>query len=84
MPAIWACLPDQDDILDVTGDEAETGKHRQGRCREKATFVSLLGLEGAGQDKARKLIRAESARLNPMATRRRTGQLARFVIERDA
>ena len=37
-----------DDILDVTGDEAKTGKrlHKDAEAG-KATFVSLLGLDGA-------------------------------------
>jgi len=38
----------QDDILDVTGSEAETGKRVQKDAEAgKATFVTLLGLEGA-------------------------------------
>ena len=38
----------QDDILDVEGDEAETGKRVQKDADAgKATFVSLLGLEEA-------------------------------------
>jgi farnesyl diphosphate synthase len=37
-----------DDILDVTGDEAETGKAvGKDAGAGKATFVDLLGLEGA-------------------------------------
>ncbi len=45
-----------DDILDVTGDEAKTGKrlHKDADAG-KATFVSLLGLKGA-QDHARDLV----------------------------
>ena len=75
----------QDDILDVTGDEAETGK-RTGKddAANKATFVSLLGLEGA-QDKARKLIRGAESALEPYGdAAANLRQLARFVIERDA
>ncbi len=38
----------QDDILDVTGSEAETGKRVQkDSAAGKATFVTLLGLKGA-------------------------------------
>ncbi len=75
----------QDDVLDVTGDEAETGK-RTGKddAAGKATFVSLLGLEGA-QDKARKLVRNAEAALEPYGEAAgNLRQLARFVIERDA
>lgn len=75
----------QDDILDVTGNEEDTGK-RIGKdvAAGKATFVSLLGLDGA-QDKARKLARHAESALEPygeLAGNLR--QLARFVIERDA
>ncbi|ARC36385.1 farnesyl-diphosphate synthase [Paracoccus yeei] len=75
----------QDDILDVTGDEAETGKrlHKDGDAN-KATFVSLLGLEGA-QDKARKLVRAAESALDPYGEAAgNLRALARFVIQRDA
>lgn len=75
----------QDDVLDVTGDEAETGKRTgKDQAAGKATFVSLLGLEGA-QDKARKLVRnAEAALENYGEAAGNLRQLARFVIERDA
>ena len=75
----------QDDVLDVTGDEAETGK-RTGKddAAGKATFVSLLGLEGA-QDKARKLVRAAESALDPYGEAAgNLRALARFVIQRDA
>ena len=75
----------QDDVLDVTGDEAVTGK-RIGKddAAGKATFVSLLGLDGA-QEKARKLIRHAEAALEPYGEAAgNLRQLARFVIERDA
>lgn len=75
----------QDDILDVTGNEQDTGKRlNKDDAAGKATFVSLLGLEGA-QEKARKLARSAEAALDPYgeaAGNLRT--LARFVIERDA
>ncbi|WP_323009557.1 farnesyl diphosphate synthase [Paracoccus sp. (in: a-proteobacteria)] len=75
----------QDDILDVIGNEAETGK-RTGKdgAANKATFVSLLGLDGA-QDKARKLVRNAENALDPYGEAAgNLRQLARFVIERDA
>lgn len=75
----------QDDILDVTGDEAETGKRlNKDGAANKATFVSLLGLEGA-QDKARKLVRNAEAALEPYGDAAgNLRDLARFIIERDA
>lgn len=74
-----------DDVLDVTGDEAEAGKRlNKDGAAGKATFVSLLGLEGA-QDKARKLIRHAESALEPYGDAAgNLRQLARFVIERDA
>lgn len=73
-----------DDILDVTGDEARTGK-RVGKDAGagKATFVSLLGLEGA-RARAGALIGEAEAALADYAAR--AGNLiaaARFVIARD-
>lgn len=74
-----------DDLLDATGDEATTGKRtRKDEAAGKATFVSLLGINGA-RDKAAGLIAKAEAALEPYggdADDLRT--LARFVIERDA
>ncbi len=72
-----------DDILDVTGDAAATGK-RVGKdeAAGKATFVSLLGLEGA-QARARDLVQEAEAALTPYGARAETlRQAARFVIAR--
>lgn len=74
-----------DDVLDVTGDAALTGK-RVGKDKDagKATFVSLLGLEGA-QARARALIDEAEAALAPYGAR--AGNLieaARFTITRNA
>src|SRR5690606_24014583 len=54
-----------DDILDVTGDAATTGK-RVGKDEEagKATFVSILGLEAA-QSRAKELVAAAELALAP-------------------
>lgn len=73
-----------DDILDVTGDEAATGK-RVGKdgAAGKATFVSLLGLEGA---RAEAQLLCDTARQALAPYGDRAGNLhalARFVIERD-
>lgn len=73
-----------DDILDVTGDEAATGK-RVGKDAHagKATFVSLLGLDGA-RARADALIDEANAALAPFGARAETlRQLARFVIQRE-
>lgn len=74
-----------DDILDVTGDEAKTGKrlHKDAEAG-KATFVSLLGLDRA-RARAAELVREAEAALagygngavNLIAA-------ARFVIARDS
>ena len=74
-----------DDILDVTGDAATAGK-RVGKDEQagKATFVSLLGLEGA-QARAAALVAEAEAALQPYGTS--AGNLiaaARFSISRDS
>ena len=73
-----------DDILDVEGDPAKAGK-RLGKDAGagKATFVSLLGLEGA-KTRARALIEeAETALLPYGATAENLREAARFVISRE-
>lgn len=72
-----------DDILDVTGDEAATGK-RVGKDAGagKATFVSLLGLDGARQ-RAAALVETAQDALSPYGDAAETlRQAARFVIDR--
>ncbi|HRO16047.1 MAG TPA: polyprenyl synthetase family protein, partial [Paracoccus sp. (in: a-proteobacteria)] len=74
-----------DDILDVTGDEAQTGK-RVGKdaAAGKATFVSLLGLEEA-RDKAAAMVHRAELALDAYGDDPAAGnlrQLARFVIHR--
>lgn len=73
-----------DDVLDATGDEGVTGK-RVGKdeAAGKATFLTLLGLEGAQGEARRYAIRAEEA-LEPYGDAAgNLRDLARFVIERD-
>ena len=73
-----------DDILDATGTEAATGK-RVGKDEGagKATFVSLLGLEGA-RARAVALVAEACAALAPYGARAEAlTQAARFVIARD-
>ena len=73
-----------DDILDVTGDAAKTGK-RVGKDAEagKATFVSLLGLDAA-RARAADLVEQAEAALSPYgAAAANLNAAARFVISRD-
>ena len=74
-----------DDILDVTGDPEQTGKRTGKDARlGKATFVSLLGLQGA-RDKASAIVSKAEAALNVYPDSEAAGnlrQLARFVIHR--
>ena len=72
-----------DDILDVEGSEAAAGK-RLGKDAGagKATFVSLLGLEGA-RSRARDLVAQAKAALEPYGNGARNLQdAAQFVISR--
>ena len=72
-----------DDILDVEGDAATVGK-RVGKDddRGKATFVSLLGLEGARR-RARDLVTEAEAALAPYGgSAQGLIDTARFVIAR--
>lgn len=73
-----------DDVLDVTGDEERTGK-RVGKdgAAGKATFVSLLGLEGAREAARQHVASAEAALEGYGAAAGNLRALARFVIERD-
>ncbi len=59
----------QDDILDVVGDTATLGKTQGAdHARNKPTYVSLLGLEGA-RSKAEALVAEAIAALTGMGTR---------------
>ena len=74
-----------DDVLDVTGDAAKTGK-RVGKDADagKATFVSLLGLEGARAQAAELVSRAEY-HLRPYGLRAQNLiEAAHFVISRES
>ena len=73
-----------DDILDVEGDAKKAGKAlRKDAEAGKATFVSLLGLEGA-KTRAQGLIDEAEAALAPYGSDAETlRELARFVIARD-
>jgi farnesyl diphosphate synthase len=75
----------QDDVLDVSGDPDAAGKRlRKDEAAGKATFVSLLGLDGARQ-KARDLVSSACDTLGPYGSAAETlRQAAHFVIARDA
>jgi geranylgeranyl diphosphate synthase type II len=74
-----------DDILDVTGDEAEIGKPRGSDERHgKATYVSVYGLE-----RARRLAReshagARAALAEAEGHTGRLGQIADYILNRTA
>lgn len=72
-----------DDILDVEGDEAATGK-RVGKDADagKATFVSLLGLDAAKSRAAELVEVAESALAPYGVAAQNLRDAARFVIAR--
>jgi farnesyl diphosphate synthase len=74
-----------DDILDVTGDEAKTGKrlHKDAEAG-KATFVSLLGLDGARNRAAALVTEAEMALEGYGNAAANLIAAARFVIARDS
>lgn len=74
-----------DDVLDVTGDATKAGKRLQKDSDAgKATFVSLLGLEGA-RTRARDLVDQACAALSPYGNQADTlRDAARFVITRDS
>lgn len=85
--AIGLAFQVQDDILDVTGDSAVTGK-RQGADQDlgKSTYPALMGLDNARQ-KARELYQEALGALEMLAAQScnttTLQALASFIIERD-
>lgn len=73
-----------DDILDIEGDAAKAGKRLRKDCTAgKATFVSLLGMEGA-KARAQELVEEAEAALAPYGTAAENLKAAaRFTITRD-
>lgn len=82
--AIGLAFQIADDILDVTGDAATAGKALQKDAQAgKATFVSLLGLDGA-RTRAADLVDEAQAALEPYGKRAHNlAALARYIIDRD-
>ena len=82
--AIGLAFQIADDILDVTGDAATAGKALQKDAEAgKATFVSLLGLEGA-KTRAADLVQEAEAALEPYGKKAHNlAALARYIITRD-
>ena len=73
-----------DDLLDVTGEERNTGKRLQKDAAVgKATMVDHLGVEGA-QSRARELVMQAKDALSPYGTNADPLRLAAdFVVDRD-
>lgn len=72
-----------DDILDVEGSEEETGKRLNKDTKAgKATFVSLLGLDGAKKQAVALVEQAENALSSYGEQAKVLKEAARFVISR--
>ena len=82
--AIGLAFQIADDILDVEGDSSKAGKAlRKDADAGKATFVKLLGLEGAKAEAGRLVAESETA-LAPFGDKAQSlRDLARFIIARD-
>jgi len=82
--AIGLAFQITDDILDVEGDAGKAGKRLQkDTAAGKATFVSLLGVDGARR-KASRLVEQACDGLDILGgTSDTLRQLARFIIDRD-
>jgi geranylgeranyl diphosphate synthase, type II len=72
-----------DDILDVTGDEAETGKPQGSDERHgKATYVSVHGLECARELARQSHAKARAALAEASGATDRLGRIADYILTR--
>jgi geranylgeranyl diphosphate synthase type II len=72
-----------DDILDVTGDEAELGKPRGSDERlGKATYVSVFGLDRARELARESHAKARAALADAEGQTARLGQIADYILTR--
>jgi geranylgeranyl diphosphate synthase, type II len=72
-----------DDILDVTGDEAELGKPRGSDERHgKATYVSAFGLERARELARESHAKARAALAEAEGDTKELGQIADYILTR--
>jgi farnesyl diphosphate synthase len=82
--AIGLAFQIADDILDVEGDATKAGKRLQkDQAAGKATFVSLLGVDGARKKAAELVERACDGLEIFGGTAKNLRDLARFIIDRD-
>jgi len=82
--AIGLAFQIHDDVLDVTGDAATLGKATGAdAARDKPTYPTLMGLEGARR-RSRELVEEAVAALAPLGEGADSlAALARYMIERD-
>jgi geranylgeranyl diphosphate synthase type II len=74
-----------DDILDVTGDEAEIGKPRGSDERHgKSTYVSVYGLERSRELARESHGKARAALAEAGGETARLGQIADYILTRSA
>jgi geranylgeranyl diphosphate synthase, type II len=74
-----------DDILDVTGDEAEIGKPRGSDERHgKSTYVSVYGLERSRELARESHVKARAALAEVGGETARLGQIADYILTRSA